>query len=107
MHIPIFVFTGGDPLKRPDLYELIRYCDEKGVKVAVTPSATPLLTRDAIFKMKEAGVVRLGISLDGSSPEIHDKFRGLAGSVGADDPGGGVGRRGGTADPGTYHHQPP
>src|SRR5579862_1517476 len=80
MHIPIFVFTGGDPLKRPDLYELIRYCDEKGVKVAVTPSATPLLTRDAIFKMKEAGVVRLGISLDGSCPEIHDKFRGLPGA---------------------------
>ena len=80
MHVPIFVFTGGDPLKRPDLYELIRYCDEKGVKVAVTPSATPLLTRDAIFKMKEAGVVRLGISLDGSSPEIHDAFRGLPGA---------------------------
>ena len=40
MHIPIFVFTGGDPLKRPDLYELIRYSAEKGVKVAVTPSAT-------------------------------------------------------------------
>ena len=80
MHVPIFVFTGGDPLKRPDLYELIRYCDEKGVKVAVTPSATPLLTREAIFKMKEAGVVRLGISLDGSTPEIHDAFRGLPGA---------------------------
>jgi len=80
MHVPIFVFTGGDPLKRPDLYELIRYCDQKGVKVAVTPSATPLLTRDAIFKLKEAGVVRLGISLDGSSAEIHDKFRGLPGA---------------------------
>lgn len=80
MHVPIFVFTGGDPLKRPDLYELIRYCDQKGVKVAVTPSATPLLTREAIFKMKEAGVVRLGISLDGSSAEIHDKFRGLPGA---------------------------
>ena len=80
MKIPIFVFTGGDPLKRPDLYELIRYSAEKGVKVAVTPSATPLLNREAIFKMKEAGVVRLGISLDGSSPEIHDKFRGLQGA---------------------------
>src|SRR5215831_19530552 len=33
MRVPIFVFTGGDPLKRPDLYELIRYCDEKAVKV--------------------------------------------------------------------------
>ena len=80
MKIPIFVFTGGDPLKRPDLYELIRYCDQKGVKVAVTPSATQLLTREAIFKMKEAGVVRLGISLDGSTPEIHDAFRGFPGT---------------------------
>lgn len=80
LQVPIFVFTGGDPLKRPDLYELIRYASGKGVKVAVTPSATPLLTRDAIFKMKEAGLVRLGISLDGSSPEIHDAFRGLPGA---------------------------
>jgi AdoMet-dependent heme synthase len=80
MHIPIFVFTGGDPLKRKDVFELIRYASGKGVQVAVTPSATPLLTREQIFKMKEAGVVRLGISLDGSCPEIHDAFRGLPGA---------------------------
>ena len=80
MHIPIFVFTGGDPLKRKDLFELIRYAASKDVHVAVTPSATPLLTREAIFKMKEAGLVRLGISLDGSTPEIHDAFRGLPGA---------------------------
>jgi len=46
----------------------------------VTPSATPLLTREAMFKLKEAGLVRLGISLDGSTPEIHDTFRGLPGA---------------------------
>ncbi|HEX8713445.1 MAG TPA: TIGR04053 family radical SAM/SPASM domain-containing protein [Terracidiphilus sp.] len=80
MHIPIFVFTGGDPMKRKDVFELIRYAADKGVHVAVTPSATPLLTRDAIFRMKEAGLVRLGISLDGSTPEIHDAFRGLPGA---------------------------
>jgi AdoMet-dependent heme synthase len=80
MHIPIFVFTGGDPLKREDLFELIRYAAGKNVQVAVTPSATPLLTRDAIFRLKEAGLVRLGISLDGSTPEIHDAFRGLPGA---------------------------
>jgi radical SAM protein len=80
MHIPIFVFTGGDPLKRKDVYELISYAAGKGVQVALTPSATPLLTREAIFKMKEAGLVRLGISLDGSTPEIHDTFRGLPGA---------------------------
>jgi radical SAM protein len=80
MGVPIFVFTGGDPLKRKDVFELIRYAADKGVSVAVTPSATPLLTREAIFKLKEAGLVRLGISLDGSTPEIHDKFRGLPGA---------------------------
>ena len=80
MHVPIFVFTGGDPMKRKDVYELISYAAGKGVQVALTPSATPLLTRDAIFKLKEAGLVRLGISLDGSTPEIHDAFRGLPGA---------------------------
>ncbi len=80
MGVPIFVFTGGDPLKRKDVFELIRYAAGKGVSVAVTPSATPLLTREAMFKFKEAGLVRLGISLDGSTPEIHDTFRGLPGA---------------------------
>ncbi|MGA7340832.1 MAG: TIGR04053 family radical SAM/SPASM domain-containing protein [Terracidiphilus sp.] len=80
MHIPIFVFTGGDPLKREDVFDLIRYAAGKGVQVALTPSATPLLTREAIQKLKEAGLVRLGISLDGSTAEIHDAFRGLPGA---------------------------
>jgi radical SAM protein len=80
MHVPIFVFTGGDPLKRKDVFELIRYAADKGVQVAVTPSATPLLTREAMFQLKEAGLVRLGISLDGSTAEIHDAFRGLPGA---------------------------
>lgn len=80
MHIPIFVLTGGDPMKRKDVFELIRYAADKGVHVAMTPSATPLLTREAIFQLKEAGLVRLGISLDGSTPEVHDTFRGHAGT---------------------------
>jgi radical SAM protein len=80
MGVPIFVFTGGDPLKRKDVFEMIRYAADKGVQVALTPSATPLLTREAIFKLKEAGLVRLGISLDGSNPQIHDTFRGLPGA---------------------------
>ena len=80
MKIPIFVFTGGDPLKRKDVFDLIRYAAGKGVHVAVTPSATPLPTREKIFQLKEAGIVRLGISLDGSTPEYHDAFRGLPGA---------------------------
>ncbi|MGA7830531.1 MAG: TIGR04053 family radical SAM/SPASM domain-containing protein, partial [Terracidiphilus sp.] len=80
MGVPIFVFTGGDPMKRADVFELIRYAAGKGVQVALTPSATPLLTREAIFKLKEAGLVRLGISLDGSTAAINDSFRGLPGA---------------------------
>ena len=76
------------------------------MKVAVTPSATPLLTREAIFKMKEAGVVRLGISLDGSSPEIHDTFRGLPGAWARTIQAVEWAGEAGIADPGAYNHQP-
>jgi AdoMet-dependent heme synthase len=80
MHVPLFVFTGGDPLKRPDIFQLIRHAADKGVHAALTPSATPLLTRDAIFRMKESGLSRLAVSLDGSAPEIHDSIRGIPGT---------------------------
>jgi len=78
--VPLFVFTGGDPLKRPDIFQLIRHAAAKGVHAALTPSATPLLTRDAIFRMKDSGLSRLAVSLDGSVPEIHDSIRGIAGT---------------------------
>lgn len=77
---PIMVFTGGDPLQRADLFDLIRYTNEAGIKVALTPSATPLATLDALLRAKEAGVARLGISLDGVDAETHDAFRGWHGS---------------------------
>jgi radical SAM protein len=77
---PIFIFTGGDPLKRPDIYELVRYAAEKGLHPAMTPSATPLLNWDSLEKLKKAGLKRLALSLDGSTPELHDSFRGVAGS---------------------------
>src|SRR5436309_1521203 len=74
------VFTGGDPLKRPDLFELIRYAVKIGLRTNVTPSATPLLTNQAIEKFKEAGVSRMAISLDGPDAESHDLFRGVPGT---------------------------
>lgn len=80
LNVPIFVMTGGDPIKRPDIFELIRYATEKGVHAALTPSATPLLTREVIGKLKEAGLARLAVSLDGSTAEIHDNFRQLSGA---------------------------
>ncbi len=80
LQVPLFVFTGGDPLKRPDIFELIRHAAGKGVHAALTPSGTPLLTRDAIFRMKDSGLSRLAVSLDGSVPEIHDSIRGIPGT---------------------------
>src|SRR6266702_8952447 len=80
MRVPLFVLTGGDPLKRPDLMPIVQYACRRGVRTSLTPSATPLLVRDAIFKLKESGLMRLALSLDGSTAELHDKFRGVAGS---------------------------
>jgi radical SAM protein len=79
---PLMVFTGGDPLKRPDLYDLIRHSVKIGLRTNVTPSATPLLTGEAIEKFKEAGVSRMAISLDGPDAATHDEFRGIPGTFG-------------------------
>jgi radical SAM protein len=80
LEAPVFVLTGGDPLKRPDVFELVQYAHDRGVRISLTPSATPLLTRDAIVRLKECGLARLAISLDGPSAEIHDRFRRVPGS---------------------------
>ena len=80
MKVPLFVLTGGDPLKRPDLMPIVRHANKRGVRTSLTPSTTPLLVRDAIFELKKAGLMRLAVSLDGSTPELHDGFRGVAGS---------------------------
>jgi len=77
---PVLVMTGGDPLKRPDLFELIRYATSRDIQVALTPSATALATPEALREAREAGVSRLGISLDGPDAETHDSFRGWQGS---------------------------
>ncbi|MDQ2844334.1 MAG: TIGR04053 family radical SAM/SPASM domain-containing protein [Acidobacteriota bacterium] len=80
MKVPVFVLTGGDPIKRPDLFELIAHAREVGVRVSLTPSATPLLTKEIIFRLKEAGLARLAVSMDGASAATHDAFRGMVGS---------------------------
>jgi AdoMet-dependent heme synthase len=77
---PVFVLTGGDPLKRPDIYELVQYASSNGVRISLTPSATPLLTKEAIQRLKDYGLARLAISLDGPTAEIHDAFRRVPGS---------------------------
>src|SRR6266498_1980872 len=80
MRVPLFVLSGGDPLKRPDLIPIIEYACRRGVRTSLTPSSTPLLVRDAVFKLKDSGLMRLALSLDASTPELHDGFRGVPGS---------------------------
>lgn len=80
MEVPVFVLTGGDPLKRPDVFDLVGYATEKNVRISVTPSATPLLTREAIVRLKDAGLARLAVSLDGPTAQVHDAFRQVPGS---------------------------
>ena len=53
---PILVFTGGDPFKRADVVELIRHAVSRGLETAITPSATPLVTREAVVRLRDAGV---------------------------------------------------
>lgn len=80
MKVPLFVLTGGDPLKRPDLLPIVQYAHNRGVRTSLTPSTTPLLVREAIFELKQAGLMRLAVSVDGSTAELHDGFRGVPGS---------------------------
>lgn len=76
----IFVFSGGDAMKRPDIVELIAHGTSLGLRMAITPATTPLTTRELMQDMKDAGLSRLAISLDGSHPGIHDEFRQVSGS---------------------------
>ncbi|HEY9870547.1 MAG TPA: TIGR04053 family radical SAM/SPASM domain-containing protein [Candidatus Obscuribacterales bacterium] len=77
---PLIVLTGGDPIQRPDVFELIEEARRCGFKVAMTPSATASVTRDIVRKLKKAGLERIAVSLDGPDAETHDAFRRVRGS---------------------------
>ncbi len=77
---PMLILTGGDPLKRDDIYELIEHAVTAGIDVSITPSATPLVNRDSIARLRDAGISRMAISVDGADAATHDANRGVAGS---------------------------
>jgi AdoMet-dependent heme synthase len=77
---PLFVLTGGDPLKRPDTVQLVEHGARLGLRMAMTPSGTPLMTPRILKQLADVGLARLAVSLDGSTAGIHDAFRGVAGS---------------------------
>ena len=78
--MPHLILTGGDPLARRDLYELIGEARRLCIGISITPAATPALTREVLLKLKELGVEGLGLSLDGSTEERHDSIRGIPGT---------------------------
>lgn len=77
---PLFVLTGGDPMWRKDLVQLVRYASDAGVSVALTPSGTGAATRTRLAELKDAGLARVAVSLDGPDADTHDRFRRVRGS---------------------------
>ncbi len=77
---PLLVLVGGDPFKRPDIYEIIQIAHNEGITTSLNVSPTGLATTKAIEECKNKGISRIAINLDGSKPKIHDAFRRLNGS---------------------------
>ena len=76
---PIIILTGGEPLLRPDIFEIARYGSDKGLRMVMAPNGT-LITENNARQMADAGIKRISISLDGATREIHDRFRGVDGA---------------------------
>ena len=77
---PHVVFTGGDPLNRPDLHDLVRAATERGIGASLAPAATPLLTQPILESLRDAGIQNISLSIDGSDAERHDGFRMVPGT---------------------------
>ena len=73
---PIIILTGGEPLLREDIFDIAAFGTKLGLRMVMAPNGT-LITKDNAKKMKASGIKRISVSLDGSTPETHDAFRGL------------------------------
>ncbi|WFB37201.1 TIGR04053 family radical SAM/SPASM domain-containing protein [Kiritimatiellota bacterium B12222] len=80
MGTPIVVFTGGDPLQRKDLEDLIRYGKSIGLRVGTIPAGTPRLDKARMLSLKESGVDQVAFSIDAPQAADHDSFRQVPGS---------------------------
>ncbi len=76
---PVLIFTGGDPFKRRDLFDLAARARSLGLPIGFAPSVTPLLTPDAVGRMRALGARMVSISLDGARPRTHEDIRGVPG----------------------------
>jgi radical SAM protein with 4Fe4S-binding SPASM domain len=77
---PLVVFTGGDPLRRPDITGLVAHGHQRGLVVSLTPSGTAAATDDKLRALRAAGLARLAVSLDAAGASAHDAFRRVRGS---------------------------
>ncbi len=77
---PHVVFTGGDPLRRPDLEILVAAATERGIGASLAPAVTPDMTVERLAALKAAGIQTMSLSIDGSDAARHDGFRGVPGT---------------------------
>ena len=80
MGTPLIIFTGGDPLQRTDLEDLIRHAKSVGLRTGAIPAATARLTRERVQALKDAGLDQMAVSLDGATAAQHDDFRRVEGT---------------------------
>ncbi len=76
---PVIVLSGGEPLLRKDIFEVAKHGTEKGLRMCMATNGT-LVTERVCEKIKDAGIKMVSLSLDGSTPEIHDNFRNQRGA---------------------------
>lgn len=76
----VLVLTGGDPMERADLLSLVERASQGGLRVALSPSATPRFLQADLMRYREAGVRRISLSIDGATPKAHDAFRRVRGT---------------------------
>ena len=78
--LPHMIMSGGDPLRRPDVFELLEEARDRGIGVSLSPASTPELTREKMVRMQQAGTRAMSISIDGSNPALHDGVRRVPGT---------------------------
>ena len=76
---PIIILTGGDPMMRQDLEDIIRYGDQLGLRMVMSPCGK-LLSEKKARQLMDAGIKRISISIDGATAESHDDFRRVPGA---------------------------
>ena len=76
---PTIILTGGEPLMRDDIFEIIEYGNKQGLRLVIAINST-LLTEEKALKLRDGGIKRVSLSLDGKDAKAHDAFRGVDGS---------------------------